>query len=64
MDKPSKRFVLVKYPSLESLFILERRTWEVYVDQAKHVGRELSEPLAESDDGVELHRFRALTEEE
>ena len=59
-----KKYVMVEYPSLESMFVLERRTWEVYVAQAKQTGREASVIVAESDDRAELLRFRALTEED
>lgn len=56
------KWVLVR-SSIGSLWVLQRREWEVYAAQANHYGEIPSVLVAESNDRDELVRFRKLTEE-
>lgn len=57
-----KKWVLVR-SNLGSLYVLDRKDWEVYNAQSKQMGGTESELVLESDDRDELVRFKNLTEE-
>jgi len=57
------KFVLVR-SRLGTLFVLQRKEWEVYSAQAIALGEKASELVLESDDYDKLRRFRDLTREE
>lgn len=63
MDKPSKKWVMVKYRGLEQAFVLERTAWEIYTAAGKAANHLTSEVIAESNDRDELVMFQRLTEE-
>ena len=63
MDKPSKKWVMVKYRGLDETFVLERRQWEIYTAAGKAANHLTSEVIAESNDRDELVMFQRLTEE-
>lgn len=58
-----KTWVLVR-SRLGSLYVLERRLWEIYNAQAMQMGEHPSTLVAESNDRDELVRFKELTQED
>ena len=58
-----KKYVLVKYPHSDVMYVLLRSAWRTYVAAAKSTGGRVSYMVAESDNRTELERFRELTEE-
>lgn len=58
-----KKWVLVR-GRLGTLYVLERKEWEIYNAQSKRMGGGVTEMLAESNDRDELVRFKKLTREE
>ncbi len=59
----SVKWVLVR-SNLGTLYVLQRKEWEVFSAHAVELGEKPSELVLESDDRDELRRFQALTETE
>ena len=57
------KWVLVR-SRLGTLYLLQRKEWEVFSAYAVELGEKPSELVLESDDRDELARFRNLTREE
>jgi hypothetical protein len=61
-EKP-KKYVLIRMKVDGNCFMLDRQRWAEFTKKAFYRGAYEAEVIAESDDTVEIMRFKSLTEE-